>query len=364
MSDAFYVIPQEIHDTLVRAAYEHRGFDKVEAAAGAKFSAYATKHGIRTHNALKALHLDDLFGSAVGGCAPSAQIEVKEKRFDACQTWNANKKLGQAVAEEAMKACIEMADKHGSGTVTVDDAFHYLWGGGYVMQAAGNGYYAYTNCTSTLAEVVPFGGRTPTLGTNPHSWGLPTTQAVGFPVVIDWATSVIAMGRVQQLKREGQKLPPNAAVDEEGNPTTDPNAAAALLPFAAHKGYGLGLLNEILAAMTGGSQPTQRGIPGDILGEKYSCNFFFQVIHPDAIDAGTFAHGRSREENLKAVLDDVLKKGNESCLLPGEPEARFAERSETNRGLLFSEKELDEFDEVARKCDLEKWDRSAFPLAK
>ena len=363
MTETFHVVPQKTHDDLVFAAFKHRGFAGEEASAAAQFSAYATKHGIRTHNALKALHLDELFGSAVGGCAPGAVIEIKEKRFDACQTWNANKKFGQAVAYAAMDACIEMADKHGSGTVAVDDAFHYLWGGGYVMHAAHKGYFAYTNCTSTLAEVVPFTGKTPTLGTNPHSWGLPTTKAIGFPVVVDWATSVIAMGRVQQLKREGQELPPNAAVDQEGNPTTNPASAAALLPFAAHKGYGLGLLNEILGAMMGGSLPTVRGIPGATPGEKYSCNFFFQVIHPEAFDSGSFAHGRSQAENLKAVLADILQEGNEHCLLPGQPEALFAARSERNEGLLFSEKELDEFDEVAEECGLEKWDRSVFQLA-
>jgi LDH2 family malate/lactate/ureidoglycolate dehydrogenase len=95
----------------------------------------------------------------------------------------------------------------------VDNAFHYLWGGGYVMDAAKKGYIAYTNCTSTLGEVVPFGGKFPVLGTNPHSWGLPTQDACGFPIVIDWATSTVAMGRVQQLKREGKPLPPGAAVD-------------------------------------------------------------------------------------------------------------------------------------------------------
>jgi len=363
MEDTFYVVPQESHDTLVRNVFEHRGFNSDESSAAATFSAYATKHGIRTHNALKALHLDELFGSAVGGCTPGATIEVKDSRFDACQTWNANKKLGQAVAYQAIDTCIEMADKHGSGTIAIDNAFHYLWGGGYVMHAAHKGYYAYTNCTSTLAEVVPFGGKTPTLGTNPHSWGLPTTEAIGFPVVIDWATSVIAMGRVQQLKRENQPLPPNAAVDKDGQPTTDPHAAAALLPFAAHKGYGLGLLNEILGAMTGGSLSTIRGIPGTVSGEKYCCNFFFQVIHPDAFDAGCFAHQRTQSENLKAVLDDILKEGNENCLMPGQLEARFAERSERNGGLLFSEKELDEFDEVAEQCGLEKWDRNALSLA-
>ena len=362
MEDTFYVVPETLHNQLVRRVFENRGFDQEEATAVAEFAAFATRHGVRTHNALKALHLDELFGSAVGGCKPKAQVEIKESRFDACQTWNANLKVGQAIASDAMDACIEMAEKHGSGTVIVDNAFHYLWGGGYVMKAAAQGYYAYTNCTSTLAEVVPFGGKTPTLGTNPHSWGLPTTQAVGFPIVVDWATSVIAMGRVQQLKREGKNLPPNAAVDGDGNETTDPEQAVSLLPFGAHKGYGLGLLNEIMGAMIGGSLPTVRGIPKDIPEEKFSCNFFFQVIHPEAFDAGHFASARNQGENLKAVLEDVLKEGNENCLLPGEMEARFAQKSEKNQGLLFSEKELEEFAQLARDNEVP-FDLEEFPTA-
>src|SRR5690606_9249828 len=190
---------------------------------------------IRTHNALKALHLDHLFGSGAGGCQPKAKIEKKATRFAASEIWNANRKLGQAVGYEAMEAAIALADKYGIGQVSVDNAFHYLWGGGYVMDAARRGYIAYTNCTAALAEVVPFKGKFPTLGTNPHSWGFPTTDALGFPIVIDWATSVVAMGRVQQLKREGKTLPPMAAVDKDGNPTTNPADVTALLPFGAHK---------------------------------------------------------------------------------------------------------------------------------
>ena len=155
MEDTFYVVPEDLHNRLVQKIFENRGFDGDEANAVARFAAFATLHGVRTHNALKALHLDELFGSAVGGCKPKTNVEIKESRFDACQTWNANHKVGQAVAYDAMDACIEMADKHGSGTVIVDNAFHYLWGGGYVMKAASKGYYAYTNCTSSLAEVVP-----------------------------------------------------------------------------------------------------------------------------------------------------------------------------------------------------------------
>jgi len=150
-----------------------------------------------------------------------AEIDVIEKRFSAAEVWNCNKKLGQSVAKRAFDRAIELAEQHGIGMVSVDNCFHYLWGGGYVIEAAKRGYIAYTNCTSTLAEVVPFGGKTPTLGTNPHSWGFPTTDALGYPICIDWATSTVAMGRVQQLKREGKEIPPLAAVDADGKPTTE-----------------------------------------------------------------------------------------------------------------------------------------------
>jgi L-2-hydroxycarboxylate dehydrogenase (NAD+) len=352
----FLVIPRQDHDDLVIAAYTHRGYAVDEAAEGARLAAEAARHGIRTHHALKALHLDHLFGSATGGCVPGAEIEVLPSRFPASETWNANKKLGQSVAYRAIDRAIELADQYGIAQISIDNAFHYLWGGGYVMAAAERGYIAYTNCTSTLAEVVPFGGKFPTLGTNPHSWGIPTMAASGFPLVIDWATSTVAMGRVQALKREGKQLPPGAAVDKDGNPTNDPNAVASLLPFGAHKGYGLSLINELMAGLIGGSLPTHRGRPVPCEGEKSTSAFYFQVIHPDAISGKDFAQGRSQLENLSAVIHDILGHGNENAMLPGQLEANARKQSDANGGLLFTAAEVAEFNELNREIGRPEWD--------
>lgn len=349
------VMPVNTHNGLVTAAYRHRGFTADESDAAARFCELAARHGIKTHNALKALHLDHLFGSgntANPGCVPGAEIEKLPSRFPATQVWNANRKLGQATAFDAIATCEKLADQYGVGIVSVDHAFHYLWGGGYVMDSAKRGYIAYTNCTAALAEVVPFGGSFPTLGTNPHSWGFPTTDAVGFPVVIDWATSTVAMGRVQQFKREGQPLPPDAAVDADGNATTDPNAVAALLPFGRHKGYGLALINEIVAAFIGGGLPTVRSRPHDAApGEKTTPNFYFQVIHPDALSAGVFSNQRNQASNIKAVLDDILGHGNAPpagrAMLPGQIEHDAAVASESAGGLIFTQAEIAEFQHLA-----------------
>ncbi len=363
MPETYYVVPEQQHNALVQAAYQHRGYLADESAEGARFCAEASRHGIRTHNGIKALHLDHLFGSGSKGCVPGAKIEEKPSKFEAAKIWNANRKLGQSTAYRAMNEAIRLADKYGVGTVSVDNAFHYLWGGGYVMDAARRGYIAYTNCTAALAEVVPFGGKFPTLGTNPHSWGFPTTEAVGYPIVIDWATSVVAMGRVQQLAREGKSLPPDAAVDENGQVTTDPKKAKFLIPFGAHKGYGLALINEIVGGFIGGSLPTIRNRWEKTEGDKGTCCFFFQVIHPDAISGGAFAKGRNQQQNVKAVIDDILGHGNESCVLPGQFEAQAAARCAKNGGLLFSEAEIQAFNDLAKEARKARWKLADFKQA-
>ena len=363
MPETFHIVPESQHNALVSAAYQHRGYHADESAEAARFCAEATRHGIRTHNGIKALHLDHLFGTGVKGWAPGAQIEEIPSRFEAVKIWNGNRKLGQAIAYRAMDAAIQLADKYGVGTVSVDNATHYLWGGGYVIDAARRGYIAYTNCTAAITEVVPFGGKAPTLGTNPHSWGFPTTDAVGFPIVIDWATSVVAMGRVQQLKREGKPLPPQAAVDQDGNPTTDPNLAVSLLPFGAHKGYGLALVDELVAAFIGGSLPTLRNRWQNQPEEKHGCNFFFQVIHPEALSAGAFSKGRTQADNVRAVIADILGHGNDHCMLPGQPEAMFARKTAAAGGLLFSKAEVDAFNELAAEIGQPGWDVATLKTA-
>lgn len=356
----YVVVPDSEHNELVSTAYQKRGYTEDESQDAAKLCAEASRHGVRTHNALKALHLDDMLGSGSKGCLPGAKIIKKESRFPAVEIWDAQRKLGQPTGYRALDRSIELADTYGVGVVVVDNAFHYLWGGGYVLDAASRGYFAYTNCTSALTEAVPFNGKFPTLGTNPHSWGFPTTEAIGFPILIDWATSVVSMGRVEQFKRENMKLPPAAAVDSEGNVTQDPEKVSALLPFGAHKGYGLSLVNELIAGLIGGSLPTLRSrwINGDDDEKRSSC-FYFQTIHPEAISSGAFAQNRNQSENLKAVIEDILGHGNEDCLLPGQLEAESALLSKKHGGLLFSEAEVNAFNELAGTCGCAPWDVSA-----
>ncbi len=354
--DSMKLVTKEWHFQLALNAFVNRGYGKAESEDMARLCEEAAVHGIHSHNLIKALHLDDLFGSRVGGTRPNAEVLKRPSRFATAEKWDAQAKLGPSVGWSAIERCMEMADKLGVGIVTIDNAWHYLWGGAYVLAAARRGYFAYTNCTAMLAEVAPHGGKHPALGTNPHSWALPTEPVLGFPILVDWATSMMAMGRIQQLQREGMELPKGVALDEQGEPTTDPAKAKALLPFARHKGFGLGLLNELFAAWIGGNLPTQRGQITRAINpvqEKRLCTFFFQVIHPDAITGGSYAQGRTLEENLRSIVQDIKGHGNQDVLLPGELEARHAELTREKGGLIFTEAELMELREIERGLDYE-----------
>lgn len=345
MSD-FIAVSRKDHDALVANAFLKRGFKADEVAPGTYLCAEAARHGVRPHIALRALYNDHYFGSKTGGCVPGAEVEITPSRFPSSETWNANKKFGPAVAYKAIDRAIELANEYGIGQISVDNASPYLWGAGYVMAAAERGFIAYTHATSPLAEVAPLGGNRPTLGTNPHSWAFPTSPALGFPLLVDWITSNIDMFRVEAARNSGTELPPESAIDNEGNPTTDPQRVHALLPFGAHKGYGLSLINEILAAFIGGSLPSLRGRLTEDPREKNTATFYFQVIHPEALSSDNFGMGRNQLDNLKHVLADILR-GNPEANIPGQMEAEFRNRCDASNALLFTKEEINEFNNLA-----------------
>ena len=192
------------------------------------------------------------------------------------------------------------------------------------MEAAKRGYIAYTNCTAALAEVVPFLGKYPHPRHQPAQLGFPHHRRSRLPDRDRLGHLCHRNGprAAVPTRRHGTPSAMQPLI-RDGNMTTDPNEVSALVPFGAHKGYGLSLINELVGGFIGGSLPTLRSreIPE---GEKRTPAFYFQVIHPDAINGGAFAKGRNQTSNVKAVIEDILGHGNESCLLPGQLEARWA----------------------------------------
>lgn len=104
--------------------------------------------------------------------------------------------------------------------------------------------FAFTN---SHAWVAPAGGARPLLGTNPIAFGWP--RPGGEPFVFDFATSMVARGEIELRRREGREIPPDWAIDQNGQPTKDPKEAlkGAMLAFGGHKGSALSLMVELIA---------------------------------------------------------------------------------------------------------------------
>lgn len=164
---------------------------------------------------------------------------------------------GQSVGPVAMDMAIERAREHGTCIMGLGRVHHLARIGHWAEQATAAGLISlhFTNVLSRPI-VAPFGGGDARFGTNPCTIGIPLPGEP--PMILDFATSVVAQGKMRVAHNKGEASPPGRLIDTAGRPTTDPKYAVvppfgAILTFGEHKGYGLAVVAEILGgALTGG----------------------------------------------------------------------------------------------------------------
>ena len=178
--------------------------------------------------------------------------------------------------------------------------------------------------TNASPAVAPPGGKTRSIGTSPIAFSVPDGSG-GIAMQFDQSTTTVALGKITMAKAAGEKIPLGWAVDADGQPTTDPAAAlgGSLVSMGGHKGWGFGLMAELLAAgMTGGVvsrdvKPLKapEGPPHD-LGQYYllidpttNAAFFDrlkQVEEGVALDAGARMPGQGKIEADPVPLEDAV----------------------------------------------------------
>ncbi len=152
-----------------------------------------------------------------------------------------------------LTVALDAARQSGVATLAVGHA-HTCTSLGYFTEqiaAAGLIGIGFTNASPIVAAP---GGKTRVIGTNPIAFSVPDGQG-GIAMQFDQSTTTVALGKITMAKAAGTQIPEGWAVDADGNPTTDPAAAIAgsLISMGGYKGWGFGLMAEILAAgMTGG----------------------------------------------------------------------------------------------------------------
>ena len=173
-------------------------------------------------------------------------------------------------------------------------------------------------CCNTYAFTSPYGGADRLIGTNPIVVGVPAGQE--YPMVLDMSTTNVAMGKIQAAEREGQAIPADWAKDHDGNPTTDPARAFSLTPIAAHKGYGLAVMVDVLSTMLSGACfGTDIGLFSRL--EKEDTGFCLIMIDPSRfMPLEDFKAEADRYARM--MKDSRRAPGVEEIFLPGEIEYR------------------------------------------
>lgn len=180
--------------------------------------------------------------------------------------------------------------------------------------------------TNASPRVAPPGGSRALLGTNPIAMAVPDGSG-GIAFQFDFATSAVALGTITMAAARGETIPEGWAVDADGTPTTDPAAAVAgsMLSAGGHKGYGIGLLVEILAgALTGSNLSADIPALKTPEGPPHNIGQHYLVIDPTAHADGVFIErlqqlaelvteqpgarlpGAGREPATEVDVDDVL----------------------------------------------------------
>ena len=235
----------------------------------------------------------------------------------AALTVDARRGFGQLAARWTMEQALDRAKAHGVSAAGLVNCGHVGRLGEWVELAADQNSLALAFCNGGGATgiVTPFGGSGRVLGTNPIAAAIPLD---GPPVVLDFATSAVAEGKVRVARNRGKTIPEGWVLDSKGMPTTNPHDlydGGVLLPAAAHKGYALSLLVEFLAGvLTGNGTPALPGYqPGN--------GVLFIVLHGEA-----FRPWADYLQNADALAERIRQTppapGFDEVLLPGAIEQR------------------------------------------
>lgn len=173
------------------------------------------------------------------------------------------------------------ARKHGVAAMGVRNSYNAATLGYHTGRLAQEGLLAFgfTNATPAIA---PVGGRVPVIGTNPLSFAVPGKRG-RIALLVDQSSSAVAWTAVKRAAEEGRDIPLGWALDAEGNPTTDPvkGLAGSMAPAGGHKGFGQGLIVEVMsAALAGALRGPEMGSFTQDDGRPIGCGQFFIALSP------------------------------------------------------------------------------------
>lgn len=334
-------IPAPQLETFARDVLVHAGIPPHHAAQSARHLALCDLRGVESHGITRLSALAQRIRNGVVNATPHIRVE-RERAASALV--NGDNGLGVPVSTYATQLALERAREHGIGAVGVRNSNHFGMAADYALRMAEAACLGIITTNSSPA-MMPWGAAKKFLGTNPICFGAPTHDE---PLVLDMATSVVAMGHVVLAEKRGQSIPDTWALGPDGLPTTDPTRArqGGARPLADYKGSGLAFMIEVFTSL----------LTGATLG-VHAAGFFSDMTRPAdvahlfiAIDIAAFMDVERFKERLQGLVAEMrelpLAPGFERVTLPGEIEAERAVERRAN-GVPLDAAVLDDLRELS-----------------
>lgn len=269
-------------------------------------------HGTKNlHNYIKKMRLD---GMKMDGDIEIINQGVAFTLIDAANI------IGMVPATKAMELAIKKSETTGIAISVVKNAAHFGAAGYYALMAAKANKIGIVFSNVDANMTIP-GARGKVIGNNPLAYAVPSGKYP--PIFLDIAMSNVASLKVIKAKHDKQSIPMDWIVDGDGKPTDDPSnypEAGAMQPLAAHKGYGLALMTEILTGVLSG---------GGVMGEVPS--WLFSLAEPNnvshtfiSIDVDKFTGSDNFSARIEQMIDKLHEtpkaQGSDRIYYPGEME--------------------------------------------
>ena len=317
--------------------FEKMDVPSKDARTTADVLVQANLRGIDSHGVARLARYVNGLRDGVMQARPDTHVVVETPTT---VTLDAGAGLGQPVSYRAMNMAIDKAREYGCGFATVRNSNHYGIAGYYAMMALEHDMIGIST-TNAAVLVVPTFGRDAMYGTNPIALAVPASKERAF--VMDMATSTVPRGKLEVYHRQEKPLPLGWATDERGIPTTDASrvldnftkrAGGGLLPlggageeFSGYKGYGMGLMVEILSAVLPGAAYLTSVYPKESSGKALPANLghFFGAWRLDA-----FRPSEEFKSDMDRFIGELkaanLAEGADRVYVHGEKEYEEADR--------------------------------------
>ena len=305
-------------ESLATEALIGAGTRPESAKSVGKAALAAERDGVRSHGLLYVpIYCEHVKCGKVDGAAVP---EVSQPRLSAIQV-DAKTGFAHPAIDAGFNELIPLVKANGCVGLTISNSYNCGVLGYHVERLAEAGLVG-IGFTNSPASIAPVGGKKPVLGTNPFALAVPDSTG-GAAFVLDQSASVVAKSEIMMRAREGISIPEGWALDAEGQSTTDPEIAlkGSMAPSGGYKGFGTGLLVEVMAAALSGAVLGLQASPfSGTAGGPPRTGQCFIAFDPEAFSGAEFY------ERISTLVEAV--QSQEGARLPGDRRRKNRQRIE------------------------------------